>query len=123
MNRAQSSKGSSFDLYLPYMLQVMREWEIEEQIAEARAAEEERELLLRTAFALAPSFQLQHIVRRWWIAAIDEPLERIADYSFPDKPVEGVKELHRIDAHTLLLRTDLSGTELLENLELLFLPF
>ena len=123
MNRAQTPKGSPFDLYLPYMLQTMREWEIEEQIAEARAAEEERELLLRTAFALAPSFQLQYIVRRWWVAAIDEPLERIAEYSFPDKPVQGAKELHRIDPRTLLIRTDLSGTELLENLELLFLPF
>lgn len=123
MNRAQSSKGSSFDLYLPYMLQVMREWEIEEQIAEIRAAEEEREELLRAAFALAPMFQLQHIVRNWWIVAIDEPLERIDQFVFPDKPVTGVKELHRIDDRTLLIRSDLSGTELLENLELLFLPF
>ena len=105
------------------MLQTMREWEIEEQVAEARAAEEERELLLRTAFALDPSFQLQHLFRRWWIAAIDEPLERIAEYSFPDKPVQGAKELHRIDDYTVLIRTDLSGTQLLENLELLFLPF
>ena len=80
MNRAQPPKGSPINLQLPYMLRTMRELEIEEQIAEARAAKEERELLLRTAFAFAPSFHLQHIVRRWWIAAIDEPLERIAKY-------------------------------------------
>ena len=123
MNRAQNNIGHPSDIQIPYVLQCMRDWEMEELILEARREEEERKELLQTAFSLAPIIKLEHLERNWWIAYIDEPLERLLEYSFPEKELEGAIELHRPSPQTLVIRTELPAPTLLENIEMLYLPF
>ena len=108
----------------PYLLQTLWDWEWKEQMFVAMEAAKEREELLQAAFVLAPKFKLFPLERNWWVARIDEPLVQLFDSPFPeDKKVEGAKETHLLDPQTLIVRSDLPATRLLENIEMLFLPF
>ncbi len=104
---------------LPYVRQALEDWELSEQILQARQAAEEREVLLQAAFSLAPPFKLFPLERNWWVATIDDD----SGLPFPNKLIDGARESLRLNPQTLIIQSDLPASTLLENIEMLYLPF
>ncbi len=104
---------------LPYIRQALEDWGLSEQILQARQAAEEREVLLQAAFSLAPPFKLFPLERNWWVATIDDD----SGLPFPNKLIDGARESLRLNPQTLISQSDLPASTLLENIEMLYLPF